>query len=64
MDQEEYQQIIGELLYIARTIQPDILIQVNLLGRQASKPLTNNLPGAQILIQYLLSMKEEELRLE
>lgn len=60
-NQKSYQSIIGGLLFIARMTRPEISIQINLLGRRASKPSPLNLRAALQVLEYLYSTRQEGL---
>ena len=51
--QKKYEGIVGGLLFINRMTRPEILIQVNLLGRSSSKPTIANLNAALAALRYL-----------
>ena len=50
-DQKGFQSIVGGLLFVARMSRPEISIQVNLLGRRASKPSTTNMKAARQVLR-------------
>lgn len=60
---EQYQSIIGALLYIAVNTRPDIAIATSILGRRVSSPTTNDLIEAKRVLRYLKSTIEVGLHL-
>jgi hypothetical protein len=62
-NQTTYQQLIGGLLFVTRSTRPDIAIQVNILGRRATKPTTANFQAARQVLSYLHSTKHEGITL-
>ena len=61
---QQYQSLVGSLLYIARHTRPEISIHVNLLGRRTSKPSQVNLQAGLQVIRYLISTKENGLTIQ
>ena len=64
VDQKHFQSIVGGLLFVAPMTRPEISIQVNLLGRRASKPNPLNMKAALTILEYLHSTKFEGIILK
>ena len=52
---QDYQSLIGSLLYIARHTRLEISVHVNLLGRRTSRASHNNMQAALQVLRYLMS---------
>ena len=61
---QEYQSLVGSLLYIARHTRPEISIHVNLLGRRTSKASHNNMQAALRVLRYLTSTLTDGLTIQ
>ena len=61
---QEYQSLVGSLLYIARHTRPEISIHVNLLGRRTSKASHNNMQAALQVLRYLTSTPMDGLTIQ
>ena len=53
VDQQNYQQIIGSLLYASRGIRPDVTFIVGVLARYCGKPNQLHLTDAKRVLRYL-----------
>ena len=63
-EKRKYQAIIGGLLCLNRMTRPEILIQVNLLGRRSSNPTESNMKGALATLRYLSRTLSEGIMLK
>lgn len=57
-DIKQYQSLIGNLLYLARTTRPDIQFAVNQLSQFNQRPTALHLKYVKQVIQYLLNTKK------
>lgn len=62
-DGQQYQSLIGALLYIAVNTRPDIAISTSILGRRVTKPTTADWNEAKRVLRYLKGTENYELHL-
>ena len=61
---QDYQSLIGSLLYIARHTRLEISVHVNLLGRRTSRASHNNMQAALQVLRYLMSTWTDGLTIQ
>ena len=61
---QEYQSLVGSLLYIARHTRPEISIHINLLGRRTPKASQSNMQAALQILRYLMSTQTDGLTIQ
>ncbi|XP_065082125.1 uncharacterized protein LOC135704599 [Ochlerotatus camptorhynchus] len=60
---DEFQSLVGALLYIAVNTRPDIAISASILGRKVSRPTEADWTEAKRTLRYLQSTVDRSLRL-
>ncbi|KXJ77552.1 hypothetical protein RP20_CCG007216 [Aedes albopictus] len=61
--EDQYQSLIGGLLYLAVNTRPDIAISASILGRRVSQPTTADWIEAKRVLRYLKSTSDHRLQL-
>ena len=62
-DGQQYQSLIGALLYIAVNTRPDIAISTSILGRRVTKPTSADWNEAKRVLRYLKGTADHVLHL-
>lgn len=62
-NQDQFQSLVGALLYIAVNTRPDVAIATSILGRRVSKPTKADWNEAKRVLRYLKATMDHELHL-